>query len=34
MRILEQGFCPAFSFWDRLKAGAVKGTETALGTLK
>jgi hypothetical protein len=34
MRILEQGFCPAFSFVDEVKAGGVKGFEIAPGMLK
>jgi hypothetical protein len=29
MRILEQGFCPAFSFADELKAGAAKASNRA-----
>jgi hypothetical protein len=34
MRILEQGFCPAFSFGDWAKTDAAKGFETAPGMLK
>jgi hypothetical protein len=34
MRILEQGFCPAFSFGGQVIAGASESPKTALGALK
>jgi hypothetical protein len=34
IRILEQGFRPAFSFGDEIKAGGLKGFETAPDALK
>jgi hypothetical protein len=34
MRILEQGFCPAFSFGDQVMAAALARPKTAPGMLK
>jgi hypothetical protein len=34
MRILEQGFCPAFSFGDEVTAAAFEQPETASEMLK